>query len=539
MTRTTLSLIALLMILSTGVSGAFARDTFTVTYLSAEHVYLDGGKADGLTTTARLRVTGRDGSQTMLEVVFAAEHSSSCTIVGTPGRIAAGDKAVLVADVSTASPAPSDTILRPVLPDTTVAWTKKPRETPRPASTLVNGGVSLVVNDWNDNSDANLDFIQTTGRISLTARRLWGKELSFNLRARVQHDRRARAFGEGVSEDDWDNRIWELSAGYGNASAPVNFLVGRILPRRLGAAGYVDGLLGEWRFSEKFGGGIFGGRDPWWLYNNRGLSLTKGGGYIFCEAGSPDVFRVEQVVGAVGEYHGGVVSREFIVLQGRMGEGRRWGIDHLAEVDVNTGWRKQKSGSTVDLSNLFVNGWTRFGNRSRISLSYDNRTNVWTYENKSLVDSLFDNRLRQGARIQLELSPGPQLWTTAAFGYRKQSGDSDPTFSYSGMMRKNNVITPGTSVGVQAAGFHGPFENGYNYSARATQTFSTGPSVDLAYGGYSYSAASGAAHRNSRWIELSGRVDIGRSYFAGATIEYAWGDAISGVRGLMELGYRF
>jgi hypothetical protein len=63
--------------------------------------------------------------------------------------------------------------------------------------------------------------------------------------------------------------------------------------------------------------------------------------------------------------------------------------------------------------------------------------------------------------------------------------------------------------------------------------------VDLAYGGYSYSAASGAAHRNSRWIELSGRVDIGRSYFAGATIEYAWGDAISGVRGLMELGYRF
>ena len=532
------SWIALVVIVSTGASGAPARDTFTVTYLSAEHVYLDGGKADGLTAPARLRITGRDGSTTVLEVVYAAEHSSSCTIVGAPGRIAAGDKAVLIA--GTAAPAvPPDTAAVPPVPDSTVVWTRKPRETTRTPSTLVNGGISLVVNDWNDNSDANLDFIQTTGRVALTARRLWGKELSFTLRARIQHDRRSQAFGEGVGEDDWDNRVWELSAGYGNPSGPVNVLAGRILPRRLGAAGYVDGLLGEWRFSEKFGGGIFGGTDPEWLYADQNLSLAKGGGYIFYVTGAPDAFRLEQIVGAVGEYHGGEVSREFVVLQGHTGEGRRWGLDHLAEVDVNTGWRKEKSGSTIDLSNLFVNGWMRIGNRTRVSLSYDNRTNVWTYENKSVVDSLFDTRLRQGARVQLEISPGSQLWTTAAFGYRKQSGDSDPTYSYSGVLRKNNVLAPGSSAGIQVGGFQGPFEHGYNYSVRATQYFSAGPSVEVAYGGYAYSAASGAADRHSMSIEVSGRADFGRSYFTGATVEYAWGDAIAGVRGILELGYRF
>ncbi len=545
MRRSALASIAAFTLLCWGNATAFAKDVFSVTYLSAEHVYIDGGKSDGLFAGAKLRVTSKDGSQSDLEVVFAAEHSSSCTITGGRGWISVGDKAVLVtpapagAEGAAEAAALADSVPGQAIADTAAAWAPRAEKAPAREATLVSGGISLLLSDWNDNSAANLDFTQATARLSLKARRLWGRDLFLALRGRVQYDLRAKAFYEGADEKDWDNRLWEFSLGYGAPSGPLNLVAGRILLRRAGAAGYIDGALGEWQFSEQLGVGLFGGGSPDWLYTDSGVSLTKGGGYLFYATGAPDRFRFEQVAGAVGEYHGGEVNREYVVLQGRFGESQRWGVDHTAQIDVNTGWRKEKSGSSVELSNLFVNGWTRVGRRVRLSMTYDNRSNVWTYETRSLVDSLFDEGLRQGARVQLELSPGPQTWMSGAFGYHDRSGEPDPTLSYTGTLRQNNVFVTGVSIGLQAAGFDGSFEKGYNYAATLTRAFLRGAMIEGAYGAYSYSATNGTTYRRSQWVELSGQTDFGRSSYGGARLQYESGDDIAGFRSLLEFGYRF
>jgi hypothetical protein len=522
---------------------ASAKEVFSVTYLSAEHVYINGGKSDGLFAGAKLRVTLKDGSQSDLEVVFAAEHSSSCAIVGGRGRVSVGDKAVLVvsapAEAATAAVAPEDSVHGPALVDTAAVWAPTSSKGPARDATLVSGGISLLLYDWSDNSAANLDFTQTTARLSLKARRLWGQDLNFVLRGRVQYDLRAKTYYEGADQKDWDNRLWEFSLAYGALSGPLNLVAGRILPRRAGAAGYIDGALGEWQFSEKLGVGLFGGGSPDWLSSDSGVSLMKGGAYLFYATGAPDRFRFEQVVGAVGEYHGGEVNREYVVLQGRFGESQGWGVDHTAQIDVNRGWRKEKAGSSVELSNLFVNGWTRIGHRVRLSMSYDNRANVWTYETRSLVDSLFDEGLRQGARAQLELSAGPHTWMSGAFGYHTRSGEPNPTLSCSGTLRQNNVFVTGVSIGLQAAGFDGPFEKGYSYAATLTRTFLRGSMIEGAYGAYSYSATDGTTYRRTQWFELSGQMDFTRSSYGGARIQYESGDDIAGFRSMLEIGYRF
>ena len=64
-----------------------AEMSSTVKYLSAEHVYLDRGSAQGLTVGLVGRVV-RDGQAIgELEVVFVAERSASCTVSSPAGHL--------------------------------------------------------------------------------------------------------------------------------------------------------------------------------------------------------------------------------------------------------------------------------------------------------------------------------------------------------------------------------------------------------------------------------------------------------------------
>jgi len=62
-----------------------------VRYLSADHVYLDAGLAEGVAVGDTLTVA-RDGRAiATLVVVHAADHSASCTVVFAAEPVRAGD----------------------------------------------------------------------------------------------------------------------------------------------------------------------------------------------------------------------------------------------------------------------------------------------------------------------------------------------------------------------------------------------------------------------------------------------------------------
>jgi hypothetical protein len=528
----------ILMACLTGLAAAVgANERFTVKYVSVENVYIDGGQADDLAVGTRLVVLGKQGSKAELEVVYVAEHSASCKVIGAAVDIQAGDAVQLKTLPTVGSPIVADTS-KPVAAEAKPIPEPTPLQVDRIQSS-VGGNLSLSLYKWNDNSESNLDFSQATARISLKARRLWGKEITLSVRGRGRFDQRQRDYRSEIERRDWQNRLWEFSLSYDEPSAPVNVQVGRILPRRAGTIGYLDGLLAEARLSDRFRAGLFGGSYPDWLYDERGFTLMKGGGYFSYVAGEYRNLYFEQTLGAVGEYHGNDVNREFLVIQGQISRGSAWGLSHTGEVEINRSWRKSQAGMSFELSSLYVNGWIRPTSRTRFSLSYDNRTNYWTFDSRSVIDSLFDDRLRQGIRLQSDLTLPAHLFSSVSAGYRKRSGDPDPTWSYSSQLRKGDLLFPGLSLAVQYAAFDGPFNRGYNYSIRATSFFGGRYTVNAAYGSYAYRSERVQDYRNNGWIELSGQADFSRHYWLGMQLQTDSGDDIEGLRIQSELGYRF
>lgn len=529
-------LITLLILVLSGVS--LAAENISVKYISMEHVYLNAGSVDGLAVGTRLNVLGENGTKAELEVVFVAAHSASCKVIGPIEQIQVGDRVVTQSLLVVDSAQVADTTVSP-LPEPVKAENAVSPVRPKKTASPVTGNISFVFYHWNDDTEPNLDFTQATTRLSLKARRLFGQEVTLSVRGRGRFDKRARTFTSGIDDNDWSNKVWEFSLSYDDPNAAIAASVGRILPRRVGAIGYLDGALVETRFSRAFRVGLFGGASPDWMYDDPRLTLTRTGGYLSVSTGTPSTQYYEQAIGMVGEYHGGEVNREFLLLQGRYSQGGNWGLNHSAELDVNRGWRKERAGSSIELSNLYLSTWIRLSDRLRLTLNYDNRTNYWTYESRSVVDSLFDDQLRQGARGQFDLTLPHQFYLSGSTGYRKRQGDPDPTWSYSGGLRKANAIVQGLTFFAHYAGFDGPTTRGANYSLRMNRTFGNRYTAGAAFGNYAYDTDGLAGKRTNRWFELSGQADIGRHYWLGSQFQSESGDDLKGFRIQGELGYRF
>ncbi|MEW6051772.1 MAG: hypothetical protein AB1644_12035 [Candidatus Zixiibacteriota bacterium] len=531
--------VVIIGLLTTSVLGATSKPV--VKYLSAENVYLSIGKAEGLSVGDRLVITSRSKCRTEVEVLFVAEHSASCKRLTDSCTLAVGDVAKLVATAprdTVASAVDSSVLVAQAEPVDTVT-PEAPKSYTKPSAPKITGNLSVLYYHWDDRSASNLDFSQITGRFNLKARRLFGQELTFSIRSRGRYDQRQRTYSSQVSRNAWENRIWEFSISYEEPGALVNAYAGRILPRRAGSAGYLDGLLMEARISQNVRIGMFGGREPLWAFSEDQLPIMRTGGYVTLMQGEPGKSYFEESVAGIGEYADMVVSREYIALQGRYNAGSTWGMYHTAEIDVNRRWRRETTGQSVDISSLYLGVYYRLHRRVRLSLSYDNRTNYRTLETRSTVDSLFDDHLRQGMRTQLDLSLPLRIQTAISYGLRNREGDPSVTRSYSFSVNKSELWRSTAMFMGMFAGFDGPFEHGHNYSVRISDNLMRRVMIGTAYGLYSYSAESDNTNRRNQWYELFGQGDLSRHYFLGGSVQFDTGDDIEGMRLQTELGYRF
>ncbi len=520
---------------------ARSATNITVKYLSSENVYLDAGEADGITVGARLILPGKTGSLAEIEVVFVAAHSSSCKIISGAGMIKVGDRMQLESQPVTEDTTAATDSVAAVAPKISTAATPLPPVTdqrPKTVAQPLTGSIAFDFYHWNDQAISNLDFTQATTRFSLRARRLWGKQITLSIRGRSRLDQRQRDYNTAVGKDEWQNRLWEFSLSYEEPASPVHFYAGRILPRLTGSIGYLDGLLVDGSLSPRVRAGLFAGSYPGWMYDDRQLALTRTGGYLNYRRGDYSDLFVEQTVGAVGEYHNSNVSREYIALQGRLSKGSLWGFSNTGEVDVNRSWRKEKSGKSFELSNMYLTSWYRPVTGIRLSVSYDNRTNYWTYDNRTIADSLFDDNLRQGVRIQTDLSLPAKIYSSFSVGFRDRAGDPKTSKSYSVQLRRGNVILRGLSLSTQYASFDNSSNRGYNYTVRGGGYIRSRMNLDLSYGHYAYKDFTGIQNAND-WVELYSRADFSRKYWLGFRVQVNSGDDIKGYQIQTELGHRF
>ena len=157
---------------------------FKVTYVSAEHIYINGGTEDGLAVGDTLTFIGKNRDTVLVELAYTAGHSASGIIVSGAGLPVVGDLLLASTKVGTETPIEPEPIIvsQPPedIPKEIVQEEPFKDETVPP--TELKGTISFGVYHWSDQSPANLDFTQTNTRMNLKVHRLWDEHLTLAIR---------------------------------------------------------------------------------------------------------------------------------------------------------------------------------------------------------------------------------------------------------------------------------------------------------------------------------------------------------------------
>ncbi len=538
MKKILIAIIALIA-MAVAIEGQTTKKTFRVDYISTEFAYLDGGSADGLIVGDTLTVATRDSSKIGLEIAYVSAHSASCKILGAIDELHIGDKAIFAGPLTIPQIA-DDTVKTLVKSDSaaTHPLPSKPVLANAPKA-RIDGTVSMIYFKWHDRSAANLDFAQSTFRLDLNARHLWGKDITLSIHSRARYDQRQRVLSSVVPQNAWENRIWEFSISYDDPHAPVSIFLGRISPRYASGIGYLDGLMVTSHLSGKLNAGLFSGSNPEFMYNEPRLSLFRGGFFLNYKTGDYKGYHAEQNAAAIGEYHRQNVSRELVSIQGNMGYTSRWSLYHTVELDINRSWRRFKAGNSTSLSFLYLGGNLALSRWLGIGVNYDYRKNYWTYDNRLLPDSLFDIRADRGTGTQLRLTLPGRIYGYSGVNVRKHEGDAKRTYSYFAGFTKSGLHLVISSISFNGSIFSGPLLNGQNYSARIGRQLGSIGQLAFGYGEYKYKNIADNIYHVNPWYEFSTDLNIVSHCFLNGSVQINNGEDIKGTRFQWELGYRF
>lgn len=512
---------------------------FLVKYRSAANVYLDGGKARGLAIGDRLIVASNGATTAELEVVFIADESASCRVVSEKWPVRAGDTATLINKTAAAPEPEVEPEAADAEPEAAAATGAKRRARTGPWA-RVRGVFSLGYSRSWDETPAALDFEQRTARLDFSVWDIGGQPLTFNVRFRTRQDARARSLSAFTPRTQRDDRLYEMSFRYEPPSERVGFEAGRIGASHFSSVGYLDGALGRLRLGGPLQlGGFFGQRAE---FDGSGAEVSglKYGGFVrLAPAGRYAGGAYEMILAGVREFAGSEVSREYLSLESRFGSGRRFSAYERAELDVNRGWREDLAGRRYQLSNLAVSANLRFSAAGSFVLSYDNRKNYRTYQNRTIPQTIFDDFLQQGLRANLYVGRPSGLNLSLNSGVRFQEQQAENAYSYGGGMRHGSLFGSDVSLGFDYSGFQNRYTDGHLLTAQTGKHFGGGHYADLGYGHSLYRVIATGDRRKTEWLRLSGRAQLFRGFYCVGDFEYDRGDDIKGPRGLFELGYQF
>ena len=522
-----------------GVSAQEKTTRYEVRYVSAENVYLAAGSQVGLAIGDTLEIRDRGKMIARVLVTYVAEQSSSCQILTATGEIRPGMGAVLTGTAPQTEPGlPGETESGDVSNETKKRTVTVRTKQKSQKSTDLSGSISLRYYTLNDLTERNLDFKQPTFRINLRAKRLWGKDYTLRIHTRTRHDERTRSYREDVPKSEWRNRIYQFALGYENRDARVNFRLGRITTNRLSGVGYIDGLQLQFNLSPSVDVGILGGTQPNWRDSAPQTNVQKAGAFLHFQNGEMRGRFFETTVAAAGAYADGVVSREFLYWRSNFRSPGGFSFFHMLEMDMNRNWRKEKTGKSAVLSNLYLSARQRISDAVTAGVTFDNRQNYWTYEIRTLADSLFDDALRTGFRGNLSVKLPGRIYVFANGGLRKIERDNVTTTSYAIGLNRSGL--PGnTSLRLNGSGFSNKNTNGTNIGGDIGKSFSAGHRIDIGYSRYAYSFDWDGINRVTNTYSAQTYLMLPARLFFSGLYQYDLGDDIEGFRMYLEFGYRF
>lgn len=509
-----------------------------VKYLSAENVYINAGKTEGVNVEDIYSVIQNGEVVAEIEVVYTADHSASCKILKKFRDIQIGDHLKLLKKAETI-PEQADVIIQKKT-DQAVDTAKEEKKKPKmKGKTSVSGALGIQWYQFQDFSGSKLDYSQPTMRFNLRVRKLWNREMNIRVKFRSRYNERSRNYDNGTPQTEWRNRLYEASFSYDDISRPFNFKIGRIISNTFSGVGYIDGLQLQHNIAPNWCYGIFAGTQPEWQYSDFQTSIQKYGLFVNYKKGDYTTNRWESTVAFAGAYHGSTVSREFLYIQNSVNYRQRLNIYQSIELDLNRDWRKEKTGQSISMSGLYISSSFKVTEWLNTGLSYDNRKNYYTYEMRSLADSLFDDAFRHGIRANFSIRYLNNIRIYGNYGWRKRSGEGSNTQSYAAGVNASNFLIRRSSLSLRFAGFTNYYTTGFNPSIRFSKNLWGGHYFSLAYGNYFYTLKSSNANNVNQWASFNANFELPLNLYLSGSYEYDWGNDVEGQRILAELGYRF
>jgi len=238
-------------------------------------------------------------------------------------------------------------------------------------------------------------------------------------------------------------KIYDLTLSY-KPDDKTTFWLGRHLNSKIGNIGATDGLQVERQLGNFYAGLIIGSRPNYTDYSYN-IKLFEYGGYLG-RSDKIDGGYMENVIGAFQQTNSMKTDRRFLYFQHSNTLIPKTNFFFSTEVDL---YKKENSSemSTFSLTSFYLTLRVAPSRLVSFSTSYDARRNVIYYETyKFLIDTLFQNELRQGLRFSTNIRATNNLFIGLNAGYRFKRGDMKPSKNYGGYMSYSNLplfeITP-------------------------------------------------------------------------------------------------
>lgn len=427
MKRTTMLLAQVALILA--AQGALAMET-AILHLNEGSIYIDKGAVDGLAEGDLLTLEQGGMALATLQVAYAAQHSSSCTVLAASAPLAAGGGLRLAS--ADEPPIPVDLPL-----------SGKPKEhagcspncsghclgAARPAANTLSGRLAFEWRHFADDSEAEEDFTQPALAARLRAQRLWGQPLDLRLHLRSKYSQRSRELDAERPENEWLHRVYEAALVWTCPKGRLRASAGRLISSDLPGAGNWDGgeLLAH--LGPRWSLGALAGSLPGLTDSSFDKDKQGYGAYAVYCAGAPGADAYRGSLGWVGQYDGHLASREFLTTRSSLRLGRV-SLMQLAELDLNRDWREEAAGESKTLSRFNAGLHLQATPALRLSLSYDRWEPVRTLENREIPDSLYAQSLQQGLKGGFTLRLPERVSLGASLGYRdREDEDKRPVFA--------------------------------------------------------------------------------------------------------------
>lgn len=508
-----------------------------VKYISKSAIYVDIGRIDGLSVSDVGSIIRNGKSIGQIEVLFIADHSSSCKSINLTSDPTVGDEVVFtVAEIPPETDIDSTQNI-PIIKETRTV-TQLIEKTRRERVNQVSGSIGLQYYSQNDIGEYNYDYQQPSTQIRLNISNIQKSYFDFSIKIRARKTIRDKKLSEATSTR-WTNRIYQLSLQYNKPGSPIAYGFGRMQAASVSGMGYFDGAVFSYQLHPNYTIGIFGGTEPNWTTLNINSEAAKFGAYFDFLYSGENIRRFNSTVAFAGAYQSGEIDREYIYLRNILSTRSAWSFYQSADLGINRGWRKESGGQSIELSSLILS--VRWDPVKYISFSsgYDNRKTVRDFDNRGIADSLFDDAVREGFRAGINVKLPYDIRMNVGGNMRSKASGSSTSKSVTGGISFYERNFSRIRTNIRSSWYTNLYSEGNRLSVSISrdimQLFDV--MVEASRSGYKIIDVNRNIVNNSYKLDFN--IPVTRSLFLSTYYEYEVGDDAHTHNWFVDLGIRF